>query len=402
MSQASSPKGFRRKRLWWLFLLGFSAWFCIFNSKGQPEDLDTETGSQKDKLTKIKEELDGKKRSVQRLNQSERSTFAEILDLEDRLELDGRLITRLVSEEQRMDRALQAGERSLQETDLRFCSYRQSSAKRLKEISKRGKPGPAAEILGVCSPLEWGSWIRFVRRIVLEDQHVLQMTRALKGKLEDRRQDLGKARPEVSWLRKRKVEEQVRHQRDLEEKEKLLKKIKSEKALHALAIRELEEQASEISKLFGHLGQEDQFGPEREDGTDSWFEALRGKLPWPVQGRVASHFGQQRDFRFYTTTENSGIEIETETGSEVVAVAQGKVIYTSRLRGYGNFLILAHDGEYYTLYARLSKALVTPGTEVERFQRIGIVGGDGPTSIPRLHFEIRKGKQSQDPLEWLR
>jgi septal ring factor EnvC (AmiA/AmiB activator) len=382
--------------------LGFSAWFCIFNSKAQPEDLGAELSSRKDKLTKIREELDGKRRSVERLNQSARSTFAEILNLEDRLELDGRLITRLVSQEQRMDQALQAGERSLQETDLKFWSYRQSSAKRLKEISKRGKPGPAAGLLGVCPPLEWGSWIRFARRIVLEDQHVLQMTRALKAKLEDRRQDLGKARPEVSWLRKRKAEEQIMHQMNLEEKQKLLKKIKSEKALHALAIRELEEQASEISRLLGHLVQEDQFGPEREEGTAGWFEALRGKLPWPVKGRVASHFGQQRDPRFYTTTENSGIEIEAESGSEVVAVAQGKVIYASRLRGYGNFLILAHDGEYYTLYARLSKALVTPGTEVERFQRIGIVGGDGPTSIPRLHFEIRKGKQSQDPLEWLR
>jgi septal ring factor EnvC (AmiA/AmiB activator) len=256
--------------------------------------------------------------------------------------------------------------------------------------------------LGGCSPLEWGSWIRFVRRIVLEDQHVLQMARALKAKLEDRRQDLGKARPEVSWLRRRKVEEQVRHQRNLEDKQKLRKRIKSEKAMHALAIQELEKQASVISKLLGHLGQENAPGWEREDGTDTWFETLRGKLPWPVKGRVASHFGQQRDPRSYTTTENSGIEIEAETGSEVVAVAQGKVIYASRLRGYGNFLILAHDGEYYTLYARLSKALVTPGTEVERFQTIAIVGGDGPTSISRLHFEIRKGKQSQDPLEWLR
>lgn len=83
-------------------------------------------------------------------------------------------------------------------------------------------------------------------------------------------------------------------------------------------------------------------------------------------------------------------------------MADGRVTYASRLRGYENLVILEHEGGYYTIYARLSETLVTLHQEVTRLQTIGRLGENGLSSGPSLHFEIREGKQPQNPLEWLR
>ncbi len=391
-----------RKALFRLFFLGFLIWLCIFTSnKAGPDSLENKIEIETNELSRIEEELQAKIRSMERLDQVERWTFGELLDLEDRLELTERLIKMLLLKEKSIEKELQKEEKSLRETELKLSAQREDCRRRLRHIYKRGRIAPHAALFEASPPLDLANRIRCVKRIATEDQQTLRATKALRADLEEKRHNLGRAKPEVSWLKERKAEERMVHHKSLEETKKLLKKIKSERKLCALTIQELEEEASRINKIDGRFQPEDGHGRAGGREERSWFEGLKGKLPWPAEGKVVSHFGEQRHPRFYTKTENPGIWIQTEPGSQVVAVAEGSVIYASRLRGYGNFLIVKHDEEYYTLYARLSEILVTPGEEVERSQKIGTAGG-GLTSLPRLHFEIRKGKQSLDPLEWLR
>lgn len=394
--------GLSRKTLCTLFFLGFLMWVCIFTvNRAQPETLENKTGVESDELSRMEEELQDKIRSMERLDQVERWTFGELLDLEDRLELTERLIKTLLAKEKSIQKELQKEERNLRQTELKLRGQREDCGRRLRQIYKRGRIAPYAALSGASAPLELANRIRCVKRIVTEDKQTLRTTRALRADLEEKRQDLGRTKPEVSWLKKRKAEERTVHQKSLEETKKLLKKIKSEKKLYAQTIRQLQEEVATMNRILGRFQPEDGHKGAGRSEKRSWFEGLKGKLPWPVEGRVVSHFGEQRHPRFYTKTENPGIWIQTEPGSQVVAVAEGNVIYASRLRGYGNFLIVQHDEEYYTLYARLSEISVRPGEEVERSQKIGTAGG-GRNSVARLHFQIRKGKQSLDPLEWLR
>ena len=393
---------YHRKRFFKLFLLVFSIWLCIFIKKALPDTLEIERRNQTDELNRIKKELDEKRKSMDRLSQKERGAFAEFLDLEERLELTERLIKRLASKEKSIERELQTEGRNLKETDLKLCSHREHLQRRLRGIYKHGRFGPYAVIFGASSPLDLINRLRFAKRILLEDQEMLRMIRTLKANLEEKRQNLGTVKAELSWLKERKSEEQMVYQRDLKEREKRLKKIKSEKKLYAQAIQQLEESAFKMREILGQLQEEKRYNKVGELGKKSWFETLRGKLPWPIKGRVVSPFGEQTHPPFHTKTKNPGIEIKAEIGKKVVAVAKGKVIYSSKLRGYGNFLILEHEGGYYTLYARLSEISVSSGAEVERLQKIGVVGEGGLFSTPCLHFEIRKGKKPQDPLEWLK
>ena len=119
---------------------------------------------------------------------------------------------------------------------------------------------------------------------------------------------------------------------------------------------------------------------------------------WPVDGKLASRFGPKDD-----GLHNDGINILAGQGTPVKAAEAGVVVYASNaLQGYGNMLLLKHDGGWITAYAHNERLLVRQGQTVDKGQVIARVGNTGGVSDPQLHFEIRKGRQALDPLQYLR
>jgi lipoprotein NlpD len=85
----------------------------------------------------------------------------------------------------------------------------------------------------------------------------------------------------------------------------------------------------------------------------------------------------------------------------VDAAAEGKVVYAgSGLRGYGNLVIIKHEGNYLTAYAHNSKILVKEGESVKRGQRIADMG-DSDADMAMLHFEVRRQGKPVDPMKFL-
>jgi septal ring factor EnvC (AmiA/AmiB activator) len=398
------------ERLFRLFLLAFLICFCIFGNRAFSDTLGVDRKNQTDELTRIKKELDDKRNSMETLKEKEKSTFEELLDLEERLDLAQRLKRKMALEEKNIEEELKIEEKSLEETNSKLGSYLVQSQRRLREIYKHGRFSPYPIIFEASSPVDFVNRLNLTKMILQEDENLLRETKNLKAKLEEKKQNLRKTKGELSELMERKAEEEKVCQEERKEKERLLKRIKSEKKLYAQVIEELEKEASELENILEQIhqsygskfGQKPNAQSEIQTKEDGLFSISKGKLPWPIRGKVIASFGEQRSSQFNIKTKNPGIEIEAEQGDEVLAVADGKVTYISRLRGYGNLVILGHDGGYYTLYAHLSEILVSPGEEVERIQRIGVIGESGLFSRPCLHFEIRKGKQPQNPMEWLR
>jgi murein DD-endopeptidase MepM/ murein hydrolase activator NlpD len=123
----------------------------------------------------------------------------------------------------------------------------------------------------------------------------------------------------------------------------------------------------------------------------------KGPFVWPVQGKVIDSFGSSKD-----GMKNDGINIAAPNGAPVVAAADGTVAYAgNELRGFGNMILLRHDGGYVTAYAHNASLLVKKGDKVKRGQTIARVGQTGAVFGPQLHFEIRKGTQPVDPMSFL-
>ena len=132
------------------------------------------------------------------------------------------------------------------------------------------------------------------------------------------------------------------------------------------------------------------------------FEQKKGKLPWPVSGKIVSYFGKQTHPVLGTITENSGIEISTAAGAPVSAVSDGMVVTITWLRGFGNTIIVLHDNNYYSVYSHVENINVIQDEYVDAGQLLATVTSNGSMNDPRLHFELWHEQDKLNPGYWLR
>ncbi len=124
-----------------------------------------------------------------------------------------------------------------------------------------------------------------------------------------------------------------------------------------------------------------------------------GGFTMPVSGRITSKFGQRIDpVTKRPNTFHRGIDIAAPTGTPIKAASNGVVHTRSYNRYYGNFIILKHEKNVFTYYAHQSRMKSNKGQTVTKGQVIGYVGNTGKSTGPHLHFEVRTGKNAQDPL----
>lgn len=131
------------------------------------------------------------------------------------------------------------------------------------------------------------------------------------------------------------------------------------------------------------------------------FSSNKGKLPWPADGRVVSHFGRN-PHPVYTKLEmpfNNGVGIALEREAPVKAVFNGVVKQIVVIPGYNQCILIQH-GEYFTFYCKMGSVAVKAGDKVKTGEVIGHVS-TGPDGT-QLHFQLWKGRNPQDPEKWLR
>lgn len=188
--------------------------------------------------------------------------------------------------------------------------------------------------------------------------------------------------------------------------------LEAKKADRALAVKRLEEaiqsggreretleaEQRELTALIGSLRDALAGAPADFGELDAPILELRGRLPWPVEGRLLAHFGQAKAGGRLSW---SGHWIESAAGAPVIAVARGRVAYVGWLHRYGLLAIVQHDGGYYSLYGHNQSVAVAVGDSVKPGQVIARVGNTGGQDETGLYFELRSGTQAIDPRPWL-
>jgi murein DD-endopeptidase MepM/ murein hydrolase activator NlpD len=121
------------------------------------------------------------------------------------------------------------------------------------------------------------------------------------------------------------------------------------------------------------------------------------RFRWPLdRAAIGSPFGTRAG------RQHEGIDLPAALGTPVYAAADGQVVYAGNgIRGYGNLIVLQHEGDLLTVYAHNSALLVAQGDKVMAGQRIALVGQSGHATGPHLHFEVRSGQIPQDPVSYL-
>jgi Peptidase family M23 len=132
--------------------------------------------------------------------------------------------------------------------------------------------------------------------------------------------------------------------------------------------------------------------------VDSAFPAF-----WPVRGYITCGLGRRSDpFNEEGTDFHTGVDISAPYGKQVLAPADGTVIFAGYRAGYGNIVVIDHRFDVTTRYGHLSRFTVQVGQRISRSDVIGYVGTSGRSTGPHLHFEVRVHNQPKNPKYFIR
>ncbi len=268
--------------------------------------------------------------------------------------------------------------------------------KRFVALYKEGDVGALKILFAADSATEMVQQYHYLSRILEHDKELLEKHRKA---LQVHQQQLN----ELSVLKQKKVAllAEVQQQKQVASKgrklqARLLRKAQQDKNKLAGELSQLKKNARRLKKLISRLESQ----PVSSGGPVAGnFAVGRGKLGWPVNGRVVIGFGQQRDKALGTFYESNGLEIAVPPGSPIRAVASGKIVFADYFKGYGNLFILSHPGGYHTLYAQVDQMIKKLGDHVSAGDLLGKSGLGGRDSI---YFEIRSNGSPVNPLAWLK
>lgn len=134
-------------------------------------------------------------------------------------------------------------------------------------------------------------------------------------------------------------------------------------------------------------------------GNAENFSGLKGKLPWPTRGKVLHNYGTSR---VSNRLKWEGMLIQATTGSPVIAVHHGRVVFSDYLRGHGLLIIVDHGGSYMTLYAHNEVLYKEIGEWVNSGETIATVGTSGGQEHSALYFELRHKGEPTNPRTWFK
>ena len=176
------------------------------------------------------------------------------------------------------------------------------------------------------------------------------------------------------------------------ERQKLLKQISSRRQQGGRELTKMEQQHKELTEVLAQI-------QSRQIESSQPFDQLKGKLQWPVPGKVLFSYNQKRPD---TRLSWPGIFIESNPGVPVRAAHDGRVIFSDWMRGYGLLTIVDHGNDYLTLYAHNEWTLKNEGEVVLAGEPIALSGQSGGQLSPGLYFEIRRNGNPENPASWLK
>jgi septal ring factor EnvC (AmiA/AmiB activator) len=220
----------------------------------------------------------------------------------------------------------------------------------------------------------------------------LEELRAAESALGSKQADLA-AMARAAKLKRQELETEARKNATM------VREIRQNRTTYQQTLQELAESAEELQRLMDKIIAQEWALPA------AWVPLAerQGRLAWPIEGRVITAFGFEKNPNFNTVVMNQGVEIAPAPDkSLVLAIHPGKVVYADYFQGYGNLLIVDHGLTYYTLYGHCSEFLAAVGDMVRAGQPVAVVGDTGSLKGECLYFEIRYRTKALDPLQWLK
>ncbi len=386
-----------RKKLVFVFLLG------IWVNQGYAEDLQTST-----ELNKVESDINEVTQNMQQLSEQKDGLQSLLADIEKHY---GEIAALLKTLQGKIDKKRDS-----------LDNIRQDMQGYQSEIDKLSKQ--LADQIRVAYAIGQKEKLKLLlnqQDLVLSSRMMVYFNYFNKERLK-KLADLDAAVQRLDQLDKQKQTETELLEQDLERKKseqtvldearkqrnELLVKIGTDFSSSEQQLSQLQESENRLKSLMASLpvteeelaadaGQGKELPSSLEDNSEpkADFSSLKGKLPWPVSGKLVHKFGSAR-----TEGTWDGVLIDANEGLEIKAVTAGKVVYAEWMRSYGLLMIIDHGQGYMTLYAFNQSLYKQVGDLVATGDVIASVGQSGGRSQSGLYFGIRNKGVPIDPLEW--
>ncbi len=267
----------------------------------------------------------------------------------------------------------------------------------LIEVYKSGPTRYLRVVAASTSPSEVASAQRVVETLSLIEGERIEALRRDRARMETALEEIAATRATLANLRQEVEAREVGLQHSRREKTDLVSRIRGEQASQEEVMRGLVQVENELRSLLSSL--------QNPDGTrivSRGFARFHGLLEPPAPGPLLVPFGNVRHPRFQTEIPHPGIDLSADPGDDVRVVFDGRVVFSSWFRGYGQLIVIDHADGYLSIYGHLGGRLVEVGDEVYGGDVIARSGEGGTLDRPALYFEIRHEGEPEDPLPWLR
>ncbi|HAJ32661.1 MAG TPA: hypothetical protein DCK79_04740 [Candidatus Atribacteria bacterium] len=379
--------------------------FVIFFSYGDSSgDYSKKIKEENQRLKKIEQQIKSVKDEINNLQKKEIGYLGALHKIE-------KLLQDTEKELQAIEKDLELAQKEIKQGEDKFVLEKEKLKEktkllesRLREIYKRRLTGYLEILFNSGNFSDFLTRFRYIKNILSLDAEVINDIRQQMKKIEDHKINLENREEILSLLKKEVEKEKENIEFSIKAKKSIINKIDSQKEVYLKSLKELEQSSQEIKSIIERIykqQEEDSKKASQKEIPTIILKPKKGILALPIQGKLISRYGRQKNTEFNTYTFNSGIDISAPLGQVVRAAGSGEVIYTGNIKGYGQIIIIDHGGRVTTLYAHLSKILVDIGEKVKKGQIVGQVGDSGGVSSTRLHFEVRVEGKPTDPMNWL-
>lgn len=380
--------------------------FLALNAHAEKDlrKLEDEVIDRKGKLSDIDKKIKKGKKKIKEVEKEEFTTINQLNAIDKKLSKNRNELYSLNRRLKNLKKDVATANTQLDQINKDIVQRKELFSKRLIALYKYKRSGGILRVIfSSHSYPELSQRTKFIKMILSSDIQIidqffeqLSLVKEKRETLQENQKSLGKVKKSIL-----KKKSQIDNQK--KKKTVLLKKIRDEKKTYQATVEELEKASRELQSLIDRLqrkiaGEKKRFIPE----DAKRFEALKGKLLFPLSGKIISYYGNRTDSQLNTVIFQKGIEISAKQGQEVRAIYEGTVLYADWFKGYGNIIIIDHGGSYYSLSAHVSKLFKSVGERVEAGEVIALAGDTGSLKGNCLYFELRHHGKPLNPLKWLR
>ena len=350
-------------------------------------------------LERIRKEIESHRSKSKQLQSQEKQALKNLSNLDKEIDLTNRYVKQLAEQESMLDERVGDLRVQIGGREVVLSQQEEALGARLRQMYKRDPKYRWEVLLGAQSFDQAITRYQFMKLIAAQDAKLIGEFRESKQRLETESARLAQSLQEVAAVKSSREAESAQLANAKKKRQTTLSQIRNEKTRHANAIEELEKAQAEMQALIDEIIR--RRVSDKDLPPSGEFAGMKGRLPWPVAGKVIRGFGKHTHPKYGTVTMNNGIDIQAPSGTPIMAVAAGVVEFVDWIDAFGKCVILNHGGGYYTLYAHVATTMVSQGQRIARGQAIAEVGDTGSMEGYVCHFEVRQARKALDPTQWL-